>query len=456
MPTKLIGVLCSTVVMAAFILTSLGGCAIVDDYGSRAIEYNEQTATAKSSTVLLNILRAAYHEPLQFTDLSTVTGTASASAGINASIPFKIGGAHFTAPNILTLTPSTSVSGGPNFSVANLNTQEFYQGLQSPISARLISNYEAAGVPPIVLLPLFLSYIEVDESDKIKLLHNSGSWTSYQAFLSATQSLIVQGLHLEDRDKPAEFIGPSLSREEASDPKLLSGLVQAIAAGSSSSTGGSSPTGGSSLSLKEVKKEDWGSSTARYRLSKPGTKSTHFCLRPTTTPFKDPAYTVSPKYTGKLLPVEIPIVFGYGAPELTAKTCYCAAAESADKSSDKASAPRCAGGNELKTSTRSLEGIFFFLGEIVRNELGLSNGVPVDYDLPPDAKIPLKYLFKVEPRLPLNGEISANFHGLTYTIAADPSGRDASSQVVQLLTDLLALQSSAKNLPPPNVIAISP
>jgi hypothetical protein len=66
------------------------------------------------------------------------------------------------------------------------------------------------------------------------------------------------------------------------------------------------------------------------------------------------------------------------------------------------------------------------------------------------------YFFKVEPRVPLNGEISANFHGTTYTVAADPSGADASSQVLAILTDLLALQSSAKSLPAPNVIAIAP
>jgi hypothetical protein len=58
--------------------------------------------------------------------------------------------------------------------------------------------------------------------------------------------------------------------------------------------------------------------------------------------------------------------------------------------------------------------------------------------------------------MPVNGEISANFHGTYYTVAADPSGSDASSQVLAILTDLLALQSSAKSLPAPNVIAVAP
>ena len=98
------------------------------------------------------------------------------------------------------------------------------------------------------------------------------------------------------------------------------------------------------------------------------------------------------------------------------------------------------------------------MGELVRTELGLNDGAAVDLRDPEhsgDKTVPL-YLFQVEQRMPMKGEISANFHGTTYTVAADPSGADASSQVLAILTDLLALQSSAKSLPAPNVIAIAP
>jgi hypothetical protein len=77
--------------LAHLSLSALEGCAVVDQYGSRAIEYNEQTTAAKNSIVLLNILRAAYREPLQFTDVTTVTGTASARGSLSADIPVRIG-----------------------------------------------------------------------------------------------------------------------------------------------------------------------------------------------------------------------------------------------------------------------------------------------------------------------------------------------------------------------------
>lgn len=133
---------------------------------------------------------------------------------------------------------------------------------------------------------------------------------------------------------------------------------------------------------------------------------------------------------------------------------YCDVAKQSDKSSaSKRSVPQ-----KSSLTLRSVEQIFLFLGQLIRTELGLNDGILKDLrdlDGNPTKGVP-SYFFKVEPRVPLNGEISANFHGTIYTVAADPSGADASSQVLAILTDLLALQSSAKSLPAPNVIAIAP
>jgi hypothetical protein len=111
--------------------------------------------------------------------------------------------------------------------------------------------------------------------------------------------------------------------------------------------------------------------------------------------------------------------------------------------------------NSSPFTLRSVGQTFNFLGNLVRLELGLNDGNPTDLQLPghyTDQSIPL-YLFKVAQRLPLNGEISANFRGKTYTVAADPTGADASSQVLAILTELVDVQSSAKSLPPPSADA---
>jgi hypothetical protein len=129
-------------------LLTLTGCSVVDQYGPRAVTYNEEASSSKSSAILLNVLRAAYRQPLQFTDMSTVTGTASIGASFTGtSIPLQIGGPKFTTPEVATLTPAATVSGGPSFNIANLNTQEFYQGIQSPLEVQVIASYVSAGIP---------------------------------------------------------------------------------------------------------------------------------------------------------------------------------------------------------------------------------------------------------------------------------------------------------------------
>ena len=428
--------------LANLSLLTFGGCAIVDQYGARAIEYNEQTAASKSSIILLNILRAAYREPLQFTDVTTVTGTASVQGGLNATIPLRIGGTAFSTPQILELNPSASVSGGPNFSIANLNTQEFYQGLQAPISPQVIANYAAAGVSLNVLLPLLISDITLEEHDQIRVLRNTGSSPeSFRGFRHVTKELVRQGLTVSVRENEAESIGPVLTKKEARDPKLLAGLAQAM-------TSGDSP-----LSLQGIKLANGTTSDSEFRFGKSAEKKATLCFKNKVIPREDldPDFEVSKKLQA-IHPVYLN--FEPFPPILIPRAMYCDQAKQADQNS-AAKPPE-----ERKSSLtpRSVEQIFLFLGELVRTELGLNDNLPKDLQDSghfTDAHIPL-YLFKFEQRMPVNGEISANFHGTTYTVAADPSGADASSQVLALLTDLLALQSSAKSLPPPNVIAIAP
>jgi hypothetical protein len=61
-------------------------------------------------------------------------------------------------------------------------------------------------------------------------------------------------------------------------------------------------------------------------------------------------------------------------------------------------------------------------------------------------------LFRVAKGIPTDQDIAATFDGETYFVRPDPTGEDASSSVIQLLSDLLALYNSAKSLPAPSVI----
>ena len=68
----------------------LGGCAIVDQYSGRAIVYNLQAEQAQDQALLLNIVRAYLRRPMQFTTVSSITGTANASGGAQYTLPTNV------------------------------------------------------------------------------------------------------------------------------------------------------------------------------------------------------------------------------------------------------------------------------------------------------------------------------------------------------------------------------
>src|SRR4051812_24621815 len=97
-----------TCFVTGLVAISACGCAWIDKFGGRATAYNFETSDAKSSTILLNIVRAAYTEPLQFTDVTTVSGQATASATLSGNIPWPFNHPAVIAPRSATVSPSAT------------------------------------------------------------------------------------------------------------------------------------------------------------------------------------------------------------------------------------------------------------------------------------------------------------------------------------------------------------
>jgi len=444
-----------TTTAAVSLAFGMCGC-FFDHFGPRAARYNYETADAKSATVLLNVLRAAYSNPLQFTDVTTVAGTASGSASLSATdsaiFPIPINKVATLASRVFTFTPQVnpvaSASGTGTFNVANLNTQEFYYGLQTPISANQIATYlrtQFNGIGLVELLPLFISDVTISDGSKSYTFRYSA--TDQNAFFSAysdLNQLVRAGLTVAPQaKKPASNVGPVLTEEEAKDPRLLAALVAAASStgsnssssGSSGATNTSSGDGGSSgLTLKPV--------PGGYRLQKgaDGTsaiKGYRFCFNSRLNP--KPVYLEKQQF-------------------FIAASMYCNSTALQSGAIIAAARERHLPVITLTFQGRSLEGIFYFLGEMVRIELGLTNGEATSLAIPSTWEGRPHYfdLFHVERRPPSLGEPWVNYNGEIFSIRVDPSGQnDASSRVIQVLVDLLALQSSAKNLPAPNFITIS-
>jgi hypothetical protein len=151
------------VVILAF---ALSACAVVDQYSGRAIVYNLQAEQAQNQAVLLNIVRASLRRPMQFTTVSTITGTATATANaqyvLPTNVPFRPvtnGASIGTFPALPTWTLGGSMSGGPAFTTPVMDTQEFYQGILKPISGQIYDLYLHSNYPGDLLFNLFVEKV---------------------------------------------------------------------------------------------------------------------------------------------------------------------------------------------------------------------------------------------------------------------------------------------------------
>ncbi|MBV9860388.1 MAG: hypothetical protein JO038_09845 [Alphaproteobacteria bacterium] len=142
------------------LLLSTAACGVVDQFSDRAVDFNIEAEQAQLQAILLNIIRASYNRPMQFTTVSTVTGTASVSGGTSLSIPF---GHHRpplqSSPDVLGITDS--ISGGPTFTVPVLDTQEFYQGELKPVTGQEYRFFLDEGITPSVLFYTLIDRIEL-------------------------------------------------------------------------------------------------------------------------------------------------------------------------------------------------------------------------------------------------------------------------------------------------------
>ena len=143
---------------AAMLLSS---CAATDSYSSRAKTYNTESNNLGNEMLLLNVLRASHRLPLQFTDLQSVSGTTTAAGSIGLSTP--VGG--FPADTTRTINPA--VSGGLQtvFQAVVLNSQDFYQGVSSPISSVQASYFVRTVKPSELIFDLLLQRIVIYRGD---------------------------------------------------------------------------------------------------------------------------------------------------------------------------------------------------------------------------------------------------------------------------------------------------
>src|SRR5215211_7680173 len=126
-------------VTALLFAPGLFGCAVIDNYSGRAVDFNREAEQAQEEVLLLNIVRASLRRPMQFTSLSTVTGSGTVSGSVTGGgaktnqtpylSPFGIipQNTNTALSRIVSANVSgnASLSGTATFTVPILDTQEF-------------------------------------------------------------------------------------------------------------------------------------------------------------------------------------------------------------------------------------------------------------------------------------------------------------------------------------------
>lgn len=144
---------------AGLILLTATGCVVNKAIPQSAIADNLALEKAHNEMIFLNVLRAKEDNPMMVTGISKITGSIKAEATLGATIPlgsFKGG----SASNYVA-SPGITYNWNPSFELNVFDTSEFMQGFLRPVSSDTFAYYWSLGFHPQVLLNLMVSKVSL-------------------------------------------------------------------------------------------------------------------------------------------------------------------------------------------------------------------------------------------------------------------------------------------------------
>jgi hypothetical protein len=190
----------------AFLFTCSCALSLSPQVASDIVDYNEAASISTNKLLLLNILRARDSAPLMFSSVALIHGSIQMQGSATATFPF--GYPPFkSVHNSLGLGLSTQTS--PTFDVSSLDTQDFTRGILKPIDPAVVKYFLDRGeIDPKIIELLF--FAEIDSSDgtvvKIDPEHTEGLQKAL-ASLAADESGAT-GLIANAYDELAPVGGP--------------------------------------------------------------------------------------------------------------------------------------------------------------------------------------------------------------------------------------------------------
>ncbi len=484
-------------ILCALAALSLGSCSVADKFSGRAVDYNIQAEQAQQQALLMNIVRASLGRPMQFTTLSTITGTASISGGGGLLAPF---GRHrpplAATPDQLTLTGT--VSGGPTFTVPVLDTQEFYQGELKPLTGQEYRFFLDEGISPAVLFYLFVEHIELTVAGTTTPpqtfeYHNYvNDDFDLARFEAVADYLLSMGLGIENVHRN-QSIGPELTSAQLHN---LRDIAEATNAGlhlTPVRPGGAAAATDDATPSKPAKKRPAAKAASRYQLEK-NMVVYRPCLQPPPGQSTgiDPSLICGSKSitdTPEQEAGNLSRSGGFTAPTLSARLAQVQADYVAQlrQSGNTAKAaeiaallvPPATAKLQLRIYMRSTEAILHHLGSIAARYLftdGANRRViqvkvgepylpypttPCPRTSDPMASPEVAPGYSCESLFVLTDDasvadspLSVDYDNKTFSVLPDNKGGGRTMRLLDLVKQLLALHTSAKELPASNVLNI--
>jgi hypothetical protein len=285
---------------------SLCGCAIIDNYSGRAVDYNLQAEQAQQEVLLLNIVRASLRRPMQFTSVQSLTGSASISGGVSGGVAgtkqvpwvsrflnMSPAGQAVGTNSALSSISVGNVSGTANlggtatFTVPVLDTQEFYQGILTPLGLQGVDYYIQQGFPPEMLFDLFVLKVEVTRRDdgscrKFTFINSVSNDLQFAQFQAFAEYLLGSGLYTE-RVSQITAYGPPIPMSRAAPATVdqAANLVEAYSKASSAGLEIKGDQSGGHSSFRIQKK----TSNFRFCFAYPGGEPSNWLAQPNSTIF---------------------------------------------------------------------------------------------------------------------------------------------------------------------------
>jgi hypothetical protein len=397
------------IVIKLFIIVSLLGLLIgcgfsmipKDRMADSSADFNIVVEKAQNQMLLLNIVRASRRYPMYFTSFNALRGNMqyNFSTG-NITIPFSPWPGYNQAYSV---APNAAYSSNPNFDLIVLDTQEFTNGIMTPVPMRTIDYYWNMGWPEELLLHLFIYRIDVKKPN--------GDWDNlynYPPDIENFKTFQERLRLLKCKVKSEECAKLSTMTKQEARPKEL---IEAQKAG---------------CEFIQVPAKDGGG----YQLKSKKTEYTWKCEYKFT---DDKGDKVDRTYKSKT-------------------ACNHAGNKNEEEN------------EEIKIYLRSPESIMYYLGEIVRIETKEANNIIpkikicCDVNCKSQGEVPL-FLVRKSTGTDSQASVIVEFEKIKYFIPRDPQfdercRADQTMHVLSLVSQLIGQQKKVEQAPVTGVVNV--